>query len=76
MPVPGFDVPGNYYEPDEEEPEEKYDPGEECGRWDQNAKGGMHPVGLCRLAGTEWCDWECPHNRSDLNRGCHDQTVS
>jgi hypothetical protein len=35
----------------------------ECGRWDQNAQGGMHPVGLCRLAGTEWCDWECPYSR-------------
>ena len=42
---------------------DEYDPGEECGRWDQNAKGGMHPVGLCRLAGTEWCDWECPYSR-------------
>lgn len=35
----------------------------DCGRWDQNAKGGMLPFGLCRLAGTEWCDWECPHSR-------------
>lgn len=43
--------------------EDEYDPGEECGRWDQNAKGGMNPVGLCRLAGTEWCDWECPYSR-------------
>lgn len=40
--------------------EEEYDPGEECGRWDQNAKGGMSPY--CRLAGTEFCDWECPYS--------------
>lgn len=32
----------------------------ECGRWDQNAPGGMRSQ--CRLAGTEWCDWECPLN--------------
>ncbi len=32
----------------------------ECGRWDQNAKGGMLPYYNCRLAGTEFCDWECP----------------
>jgi len=30
----------------------------ECGRWDQNAPGGLSHQ--CRLAGTEWCDWECP----------------
>ena len=44
-----------------DEPEEEYDPGEDCGRWDQNAKGGMSPY--CRLAGTEFCDWECPYSR-------------
>lgn len=27
----------------------------ECGRWDNGAL-----VSSCRLAGTEWCDWECP----------------
>lgn len=41
------------FEDDEEEDMEA-----ECGRWDQNAKGGLSPQ--CRLAGTEWCDWECP----------------
>lgn len=30
----------------------------DCGRWDQNAPGGL--TKHCRLAGTEWCDWECP----------------
>ena len=29
-----------------------------CGRWDN---GGL--TRSCRLAGTEHCDWECPHNR-------------
>jgi hypothetical protein len=37
-----------------------YDPGDDCGRWEQNAKGGMLPYYWCRLAGTEFCDWECP----------------
>lgn len=23
---------------------------------------GMTPDGLCQLAGTEDCDWECPYN--------------
>lgn len=38
----------------------------ECGRWDQNAKGGLLPYYWCRLAGTEFCDWECQlsHARS------------
>ena len=46
--------------------EEGYDPGDDCGRWDQNAKGGMLSYYSCRLAGTEFCDWECPHS-------CHAQ---
>ena len=25
---------------------------------------GMMPDGLCMLAGSEWCDWDCPRNRS------------
>lgn len=33
---------------------------EECGRWDQNARGGLQPVYFCRLAGTEFCDFICP----------------
>jgi hypothetical protein len=52
----------DHYEDDFDD--DDYDPGEECGRWDQNAKGGMLPLGLCSLAGTEWCDWECPHSRT------------
>lgn len=32
-----------------------------CGRYDQSAPGGMWPAGMCRLAGTEECDFECPH---------------
>lgn len=36
--------------------EDDYDPGDECGRWDNGRLGK-----LCRLAGTEFCDWECPY---------------
>lgn len=35
--------------------DDDYDEAEECGRW-QNGKLGYQ----CSLAGTEWCDWECP----------------
>lgn len=28
---------------------------EECGRWMNGRLSGQ-----CMLAGTEWCDWECP----------------
>ena len=27
----------------------------ECGRWNNG-----HLTRQCRLAGTEWCDWDCP----------------
>jgi hypothetical protein len=27
----------------------------ECGRWN-----GGKLTRQCRLAGTEWCDWDCP----------------
>lgn len=36
----------------------------ECGRWDQNVKGGLLPYYWCRMAGTEFCDWECPLSRA------------
>lgn len=35
---------------------EDEDPGDECGRWDNGKLGGS-----CSLAGTEWCDFECPY---------------
>lgn len=38
--------------------EEEFDPGDECGRW---INGKLGPS--CTLAGTEFCDWECPHSR-------------
>lgn len=31
----------------------------DCGRWDNGAL-----TRHCRLAGSEWCDWECPLNRA------------
>lgn len=27
----------------------------DCGRWDNGRL-----ISQCRLAGTEWCDWDCP----------------
>lgn len=27
----------------------------ECGRWNNG-----YLTGQCRLAGSEWCDWDCP----------------
>jgi hypothetical protein len=42
---------------DDDDDEDDYHPGEECGRWDN---GRLGP--LCSLAGTEWCDWECPYS--------------
>lgn len=38
-----------------DEDEEDGDLSAECGRWDN---GRLVPQ--CRLAGTEWCDWDCP----------------
>jgi len=38
---------------DEEEDREA-----DCGRWDNGRL-----MKQCRLAGTEWCDWECPLSR-------------
>lgn len=36
--------------------DDDYDPGDDCGRWDNGRLAK-----LCRLAGTEFCDWECPY---------------
>lgn len=30
----------------------------ECGRWNNGRLTRQ-----CRLAGSEWCDWSCPHSR-------------
>jgi hypothetical protein len=43
---------------DDEGDDDDYDPGEECGRW-QNGRLARG----CSLAGTEWCDWDCPYSR-------------
>lgn len=51
-----YDDPEDDYDGDD-----NYDPGEDCGRWDQNAPGGMNKQ--CRLAGTEFCDFDCPYSR-------------
>lgn len=39
----------------DDDEDEDYDAAEECGRW-RNGKLDIQ----CSLAGTEWCDWECP----------------
>lgn len=39
----------------------------DCGRWDRDAPGGLRNT--CRLAGTEWCDWDCPIGRRTVNVG-------
>lgn len=41
-----------------DEPEDDYDPREECGRWDQRAPGGM--AQQCQYAGSEYCEF-CPY---------------
>ncbi len=47
-------------EDDDGPPEDEYDPGEDCGRW-SNSRLTRH----CRLAGTEFCDFECPYRDGD-----------
>lgn len=44
----------------DDEPEDDYDIGEECGRWDNGKL-----TKSCTKAGSEECDWECPY-RSTL----------
>ncbi|HHV70012.1 MAG TPA: hypothetical protein GXX48_20615 [Ochrobactrum intermedium] len=53
--------PYHDYEPGDDFSDE-LDTGDACGRW-TNGKLGEH----CTLAGTEFCDWQCPHNRSAIN---------
>lgn len=43
---------------DDSHAEDDYDPGEDCGRWDNGRLGSVY---WCRLAGTEFCDFECPY---------------
>lgn len=49
---------GGYDEPPDDDLEDDYDPGEGCGRW---VNGRLGKVYDCRLAGTEFCDFECPY---------------
>lgn len=39
---------------DETDPDDEDDRMQDC---------GMMPDGQCMLAGTEWCDWDCPRNK-------------
>jgi hypothetical protein len=43
-------------DPDDDDFEEDDDPGAECGRWNNGRLTRQ-----CRLAGSEWCDWDCPY---------------
>ena len=45
----------HYEDFNDDEFDDEYDESEECGRW---SNGRLVPQ--CSLAGTEWCDWECP----------------
>lgn len=38
--------------------DDDYDAGEECGRWNNGRLGSYYD---CSMAGTEFCDWECPY---------------
>ena len=49
-------LPVEYFDDDfDDEPED--DLMDEC--------GFVPGEGVCMLAGTEWCDWECPYNPCD-----------
>jgi hypothetical protein len=53
-PTPDAD-PDDHFEPFDDEPEDDDAVDlDEC---------GMMPDGQCTLAGSEWCDWECPLDR-------------
>lgn len=39
----------------DDEDDDEDDREADCGRWINGRLGSQ-----CRLAGTEWCDWQCP----------------
>ena len=45
---------------DDDTYEDNEDPGADCGRW-SNGRLGRH----CALAGTEFCDFECPYRDAE-----------
>ncbi|MEO9231538.1 MAG: hypothetical protein ABI216_21670 [Devosia sp.] len=46
------DDPHDY---DDDFEDDDYDDFEDC---------GMGPDGQCSMAGSEWCDWDCPRSRA------------
>lgn len=44
---------------DDEQDEDGYDMGEECGRWTDGRLDHS-----CTKAGSEECDWECPYRNT------------
>jgi hypothetical protein len=59
MPAPSSNTQDGHFDGEQDDDLEA-----ECGRWDQNARGGLSPY--YRLAGTEWCDWDHPLNKWDV----------
>lgn len=53
LPSPPFDLEDQFFDEDFDDPDE-YDPFDDC---------GMTADGHCMLAGTEWCDFDCPYSR-------------
>lgn len=43
-----------------------YDPGYDEDDYDDFDDCGMSPDGQCSMAGSEWCDWDCPRNRGGI----------
>lgn len=58
--APDDKLPDDHDMPDEVDDGEEYDDGDDCGRW---INGRLGPS--CMLAGTEFCDWECPFSGED-----------
>lgn len=53
------EMPDDYpFDSDDDEDEDGWANGENCGRWINGRLGQS-----CSLAGTEDCDWECPYSR-------------
>jgi hypothetical protein len=59
-----------YDETSDDFDEDGYDPGEECGRWDNGRL-----TYSCSKAGSEECDWECPHRATLYKRKTRSRKV-
>lgn len=50
----------DFYDDDNEDDTDELEDSFECGAWFNGKFDFYH----CQLAGTEDCDWECPHSAS------------